>query len=249
MSSRWREKAHRTLVNDQTLAYLIIFREILQWPHLDEDKRDIRSSSMIKKGIVFILTTIHQWSHLDQEKNHFGRWSMIKYWRMFWWWERFFNAVISMKTKNTSDVPQWSNIGKPHHFLKNSTIISTRSTEKANRMLANDQTFPNVLIFTEILQWFQLDEEKKGHRILVHDQTLPNMFVVRENLQWSNSNEEEKHNGSSSTIKHSWTCSSSEKFINDLISINRNRTSVVRQWPNSGECVYLEWNCSMISSR
>ena len=48
ISCRWREIVHGMLVNNQTLADLIIFREIVQWCHLDEEKTDIGCWSIVK---------------------------------------------------------------------------------------------------------------------------------------------------------------------------------------------------------
>ena len=46
--SRWREKGHRMLVNHRTLVNVTVLREIVQWSHLDEKKKDIRCCWMPK---------------------------------------------------------------------------------------------------------------------------------------------------------------------------------------------------------
>ena len=91
--SRWREKGYRMLVNDKTLPNVMMLREIVQLSHLDEEKKGIRCSSM------------------------------IKHWRMWWWSEKLFNDLISMKRKRTSDVGQWSNIDECVHRQRNSSMI------------------------------------------------------------------------------------------------------------------------------
>ena len=131
ISSRWREKGHRMLRNHQTLTNLIIFREIVQWSHLDEEKKDI------------------------------GCWSIIKHWRISLFWEKFFNDLISMKRKRTSDVAKSSNIDESHHRKRNCSMISSRWREKGHRILVNDETLPNLILLREIVQWSHLDEEKK----------------------------------------------------------------------------------------
>ena len=132
ISSRWREKGHRMLVNDQTLANVFIVREIVQWSHLDEEKKDI------------------------------GCWSMIKHWRMSSFSEKLFNDLISMKRKRTSDVGQWSNIGECYDDKRNCSMISSRWREKGHRLLANDHTLANIFLLREVHQSSRLDVAKKN---------------------------------------------------------------------------------------
>ena len=66
-----------------------------------------------------------------------------------------------MKKKSTSDVGQWWNIGEIHHGDTNSKMISSGGREKVHRKFVNDETLVKFIIFTEILKWSHLDEEKK----------------------------------------------------------------------------------------
>ena len=110
------EKGHWMLVNDQTLANVFIFREIVQR------------------------------SYLDYERKGIGCWSMIKHWRMCSSSEILFNNLISMKRKRTSDVGQWSSIGECVHLCRICSIIWFRWRERGHGMLVNDQTLANVFI-------------------------------------------------------------------------------------------------------
>ena len=126
-----KRKRHCMWVNDKTFGNIFIFREILQWYHLDDEKWDI------------------------------GCQSIIKQWLMLWCWKQFFNDLNSMKRKSTSDLRLWSNIGQYVHHEGNSSIIYSWWREKGHPMWVNHKTLANVFIVREILQWSHLDEEKK----------------------------------------------------------------------------------------
>ena len=132
ISSRWREKGHRMSVNDETMANMMMLRDILQWSHLNEEKED---------GVCC---------------------SILKHWRMCSSCEKFFNDLISMTRKRTSDIGQSSKIGECDDDGCKTSMISSRWKEKEHRMLVNDQTLANVMMLRGTLQWPHLVEEKKG---------------------------------------------------------------------------------------
>ena len=132
ISFRLREKGHRLLVNEQRVANVMMIRDIVQWSHLDEKKKDIRCSSMIKHS------------------------------RMLWLSEKLFSDLIQMKRKKTSNICESSNINECFHRKRNCSMISSRQREKGHRMLVNDQTLENVTLLKVIDQWSHLDEEKTG---------------------------------------------------------------------------------------
>ena len=127
ISSRWRKKGHRMLPNHQTLTNVMMIREIVQWSHLDEEKKDI------------------------------GCCQIIKHWRISSSSEKLFNDLISMKKKRTSDVAKSSNIDESHPGKRNCSMIWSRWREKGHRMLPNYQTLTNLIIVREIVQWSHLD--------------------------------------------------------------------------------------------
>ena len=133
-SYRWRQKGHQMLVNDQTLANMMMLREIVQWSNIDEEKKNI------------------------------GCWSIIKYCRMRWCCEKLFNDLISMKRKRTSDIGQSSNIGECDDAERNCLMIWSWWRRKRHQMLVNHQALTNVFIVREFVQWSHLDEEKRDIR-------------------------------------------------------------------------------------
>ena len=122
------------LVNDQTFANVLMMGETLQWSTFDEQKKDI------------------------------GCWSMKQHYPMPWWWEKFFNDPISMKTKWISDVDKSSNIGECHDDESNSSVISSWWRRKGFCMFRYDQILANVFILSEILRSSHLHEKKKDIR-------------------------------------------------------------------------------------
>ena len=84
--------------------------------------------------------------------------------------------------------------------------------------------------------------------MLVNDKTLPNVIMLREIVQWANLDEEKNDIGCCWILTHCRMCSSSEKFFNDLFSMERKTASDVAGSWNSGKCVHRVRNSSMISS-
>ena len=130
----WKEKEHRTLVNDEILLKFRMMREILKWYHFDE------------------------------EKNTIGRWSMMKYyWNSSSSWEKFVSDAIFRKRRRALDVGQCWHILAIHDPQRNSKVVSLCWWQEERRTLVNDITLLKFLIIVnDILKWRNSYEEKKN---------------------------------------------------------------------------------------
>ena len=239
ISSRWREKGHRMLRNHQTLTNLIIFREIVQPSHLDEEQKDI------------------------------GCCEIIKHWRISSSSEKLFNHLISMKSKRTSDVDQSSHIDECDDDERNCSMISSRWREKGHRMLVNHHTLMNVMMMREIVQWSDLDEEKKDMgcwsmmkhwRMLWWWEKLFDDFISMKRKrtsdvgQWSNIGECVHCQRNCSMISSRWREEGHRMLFNDETLANVTLLREIVQWSDLAEekkdigCWSMIKHCRMCSS-
>ena len=184
-----------------------------------------------------------------------------------------------MKKKRTSDVAKSSNIDESHPGKRNCSMISSRLREKGHRMLPNHQTLTNLILLREIVQWSDLDEEKKDigccqiikhWRISSLWEKLFNDLISMKRKRTSDvaksSNIDESHPAkrNCSMIWSRWREKGHRmlpnhqtlpnlmilrEIVHDLISMKRKRTSDVAKSSNIDESHHLERNCSMISFR
>ena len=150
--------------------------DVAQWWKITEGSNGVRNSSMISSsrgGEVHRMLVNHQtfgnvlmvkkfFNHLlKREKNDIESCWMIKDSRMCSSSEIFSNDLISIETEKSADVGQWPNIGESHLVKRNCSMISSRWRAKGHHMLVNHHTLMNVMMMREIVQWSDLDEEKK----------------------------------------------------------------------------------------
>ena len=190
------------LVNDETLAYVLIVRRVLQWSHPER-----------------------------REEGH-GCWSMIEHWRMLWLWEKFFNALITMNRRRTSDVGEWWSIGECVHSKRNSSMIWSPGEQKRTSDVGRWSKIAECYYGERNSSMISSRWREEGYRRMWNDQSLPNVMMGREILQWSHLDEEKIDIWCWRMIKHWGMFCWWERIFNDLVWMKRkgHRVFVNDQW-------------------
>ena len=118
----WRQKQHRTFLNDKALFKFVMMGELLTWCHFYQEEKRIARSWMLK----------YCWNCL--------------------WSEKFENDLILMGRKRRSEVGHRSSSVELHHGQRNSKMISFSWTEEEYQKLGNDEILLQFIILREILK-------------------------------------------------------------------------------------------------